>query len=317
MEKRPHYGPFQDRRQSRPKQQLQNTGVAPESDSGYSDVTSECLSSVEQTDSEECGSALLWTAAETPSGNPQPHPLDSCPDPHIHSWTAHPSFQILPASSQILLFPSATNATKPQPPCNKDTKYLPILNSYTKIAPQPSVLSPKLPVPSKKEQRQTKRPCPEASGSDSSKASEARVRFGEIQRDTIADFKATAGSCNDNVSIQDNVNRDSKVVSYINNPQLMPKEQPVVLAEKRSKTRRFQNTLDVLHSSGLLGIAMKTKELARLNQATQYQLERLQEQVQLYVKAVGSNHPQDWQKLQDSLAGAEQGTTADPTFKEM
>lgn len=71
---------------------------------------------------------------------------------------------------------------------------------------------------------------------------------------------------------------------------------------QKNKSRRFQNTLDVLHRSGLLSIALKTREVARLNQATQTQLEKLQEQVSLYTKAISSNSPEDWQKLQELLS---------------
>lgn len=82
-------------------------------------------------------------------------------------------------------------------------------------------------------------------------------------------------------------------------------EDEVLLAQQpQNNNRRFQNTLDILRRSGLLSIAMKTKELARLNQATQVQLERLQEQVALYTKAICSNNPEDWQMLQDSLTGS-------------
>lgn len=84
----------------------------------------------------------------------------------------------------------------------------------------------------------------------------------------------------------------------LNEDEVLPTQQP------QNKDRRFQNTLDVLRRSGLLSIAMKTKELARLNQATQVQLERLQEQVALYTKAICNNNPEDWQMLQDSLAGS-------------
>lgn len=83
-----------------------------------------------------------------------------------------------------------------------------------------------------------------------------------------------------------------------NEDEVLPAQQP------QNHNRRFQNTLDILRRSGLLSIAMKTKELARLNQATQVQLERLQEHVALYTKAICSNNPEDWQMLQDSLTGS-------------
>lgn len=71
-----------------------------------------------------------------------------------------------------------------------------------------------------------------------------------------------------------------------------------VPSQQKNKSRRFQKTQDVLHRSGLLSIATNTKELARLNHATQTQLEK---QMSLYTKAISSNSTEDCQKLQESL----------------
>lgn len=68
-----------------------------------------------------------------------------------------------------------------------------------------------------------------------------------------------------------------------------------------SKHRRFQNTLVVLHKSGLLEITLKTKELIRQNQATQVELDQLKEQTQLFIEAARSRAPQAWARLQASL----------------
>lgn len=77
---------------------------------------------------------------------------------------------------------------------------------------------------------------------------------------------------------------------------------PDSFAEQRqSKHRRFQNTLVVLHRSGLLEITLKTKELIRQNQATQVELDQLKEQTRLLVEAAKSRAPQAWAKLQASL----------------
>jgi hypothetical protein len=77
---------------------------------------------------------------------------------------------------------------------------------------------------------------------------------------------------------------------------------PDIFSEQRqSKHRRFQNTLVVLHKSGLLEITLKTKELIRQNQATQVELDQLKEQTQLFIEATKSRAPQAWAKLQASL----------------
>lgn len=77
---------------------------------------------------------------------------------------------------------------------------------------------------------------------------------------------------------------------------------PDVFSEQRhSKHRRFQNTLVVLHKSGLLEITLKTKELIRQNQAAQLELDQLKEQTQLFIEATRSRAPQAWARLQASL----------------
>lgn len=71
--------------------------------------------------------------------------------------------------------------------------------------------------------------------------------------------------------------------------------------QRQSKHRRFQNTLVVLHKSGLLEITLKTKELIRQNQATQVELDQLKEQTRLFIEATKSRAPQAWARLQASL----------------
>ena len=87
---------------------------------------------------------------------------------------------------------------------------------------------------------------------------------------------------------------------------------PDSLSEQRqSKHRRFQNTLVVLHKSGLLEITLKTKELIRQNQATQVELDQLKEQTRLFIEATKSRAPQAWARLQASLTSGSGHTGSD------
>lgn len=88
---------------------------------------------------------------------------------------------------------------------------------------------------------------------------------------------------------------------------------PDLFSEQRqSKHRRFQNTLVVLHKSGLLEITLKTKELIRQNQATQVELDQLKEQTQLFIEATKSRAPQAWARLQASLKAGSTRPGSDP-----
>lgn len=81
--------------------------------------------------------------------------------------------------------------------------------------------------------------------------------------------------------------------------------------QQQSKHRRFQNTLVVLHKSGLLEITLKTKELIRQNQATQVELDQLKEQTQLFIEATKSRAPQAWARLQASLTSGSSHSGSD------
>ncbi|NWR57251.1 CIPC protein, partial [Bucorvus abyssinicus] len=127
-------------------------------DSGYSDGSSECLSVMEQTDSEDVLNALCWNTED----GPWPCPMttsNSFPalspmvvmknvlvkqgsSSELQSWTVQPSFEVIPAQPQLVfLRPSIPPPPiKPHPvgkKRNDSTNYLPILHSYPKIAPQP------------------------------------------------------------------------------------------------------------------------------------------------------------------------------------
>ncbi|KAM4690777.1 CLOCK-interacting pacemaker [Rhinophrynus dorsalis] len=327
-----------------PRERLRNAQLVLESDkdSGYSDVASECLSSVEQTDSEEVPNTSSQNVAETPSGSQQSHqtPLvilknllidqGSSPDPPVSSWAVRPPFQLFPTSPQILLFPPTVSPAKPQTSSRNDAKYLPILNSYTKIAPHPSrhFSSSSLPHRGKrsadeKHHSQVKRPCSKAPSSGQTETESSVIPETSIQDGLLNREEATTSGlpkCKEQDQVvppesSGSVDENSNAASIQYTAHSMPTAEPV-MSEHQNKSRRFQNTLDVLHRSGLLGIAMKTKELSRLNQATQCQLEKLKEQVQLYVKAMGTNQLQDWQRLQDSLVGSGHGNMGDQTVSE-
>ncbi|NXJ39399.1 CIPC protein, partial [Ciconia maguari] len=126
-------------------------------DSGYSDGSSECPSAMEQTDSEDVLNALCWNAEDGPwqcpmttsNSFPALSPMvvmknvlvKQGTSSQLQSWTVQPSFEVIPAQPQLVfLRPSIPPPINPHPvgkKRNDSTNYLPILNSYPKIAPQP------------------------------------------------------------------------------------------------------------------------------------------------------------------------------------
>ncbi|XP_038035956.1 CLOCK-interacting pacemaker [Anas acuta] len=151
-------------------------------DSGYSDGSSECLSAMEQTDSEDVLNALCWNAED----GPWPCPVttsNSFPalspmvvmknvlvkqgsSSQLQSWTVQPSFEVIPAQPQLVfLHPSIPPPINPHPAGKKrndSTNYLPILNSYPKIAPQPCKRDHSFDLEDRQETSCHKRLCTEA-----------------------------------------------------------------------------------------------------------------------------------------------------------
>lgn len=68
-----------------------------------------------------------------------------------------------------------------------------------------------------------------------------------------------------------------------------------------TKRKRFCNTYNILSKSGLLDIALRTKELHRLNRRTQSDLDRLKEHTDLFLQALCSGDTSVFVKLQASL----------------
>uniref|UniRef100_A0A8C5QGN6 Uncharacterized protein n=1 Tax=Leptobrachium leishanense TaxID=445787 RepID=A0A8C5QGN6_9ANUR len=263
------------------------------------DVASECLSSVEQTDCEDGPLSGHWNA-ETSKGRCDFHPANvllknvlvdqASADPDVHAWTVRPSFQLL-SSSQILLFPPAVCTAKTETTCKKRAKYLPILNSYTKIAPYPCHFKAGSSLPLRCKKR-----------SDAARQDQAKRTHCGTQEQNIKEAPVPLSSDESENPLQRSVIISSeKTVA------------PIALGNKGNRKQRFQNTWEILHRSGLLDIAMKTKELVRLNHATQNQLEKLKEQVQLYAKAMGSKDPSDWKELEASMTNGGQERLATQT----
>ncbi|NXF91053.1 CIPC protein, partial [Eubucco bourcierii] len=126
-------------------------------DSGYSDGSSECPSAMEQTDSEDVLNALCWNTEDgswqCPVSSSNSFPalspmvvmknvlVKQGSSSQLQSWTVQPSFEVIPAQPQLVfLRPSIPPPINPHPvgkKRNDSPDYLPILNSYPKIAPQP------------------------------------------------------------------------------------------------------------------------------------------------------------------------------------
>nr|XP_004649444.2 CLOCK-interacting pacemaker [Jaculus jaculus]XP_045010886.1 CLOCK-interacting pacemaker [Jaculus jaculus]XP_045010887.1 CLOCK-interacting pacemaker [Jaculus jaculus] len=346
--------------------------VAAESDkdSGFSDGSSECLSSAEQMESEDVLRALGWSREDRPRQSsktasnafPTLSPMvvmknvlvkQGSSSSQLQSWTVQPSFEVISAQPQLfVLHPPVSSSVSS---CHTGEKksdsrnYLPILNSYTKIAPHPGKRGLSL-IPEERRANgvakkvRTERLGPSLSSSEPSKTGPvpsspstpappntklsedsalqgvpSLVAGGSPQtlQPVSSSHVAKAPSLTFASPASPVCASDSTLHGLESSSPLSPLSasyssplwaaehlcrSPDIFSEQRqSKHRRFQNTLVVLHKSGLLEITLKTKELIRQNQATQVELDRLKEQTQLFLEATKSRAPQAWAKLQASL----------------
>ncbi|EHB04795.1 hypothetical protein GW7_03506 [Heterocephalus glaber] len=346
--------------------------VAAESDkdSGFSDGSSECLSSAEQMESEDMLSTLGWSREDrlrqssraANNAFPTLSPMvvmknvlvkQGSSSSQLQSWTVQPSFEVISAQPQLfVLHPPVPS---PISPCHTTEKksdcrnYLPILNSYTKIAPHPGKRGLSLSVEERGAGRTQKKVCTERLGP--SLSSSEPIKTGTVPSrpptpappsDKLAEDSALQGVpslvaggspqtlqpvSSSHVAKAPSLTfaspaspvcaSDSTLHGLESSSPLSPLSanyssplwaeehlcrSPDIFSEQRqSKHRRFQNTLVVLHKSGLLEITLKTKELIRQNQATQVELDQLKEQTQLFIEATKSRAPQAWARLQASL----------------
>lgn len=242
----------------------------------------------------------------------------------LQSWTVQPSFEVISAQPQLfVLHPPVPS---PVSPCHTGEKksesrnYLPILNSYTKIAPHPGkrglnsedrgtsgvpkkVCTERLgPSLSSSEPAKTGRvlsspstPAPPSSkltedsalqgvpslGAGGSPQTLQPVSSSHVAKAPSLTFASPASPVCASDSTLHGLESSSPLspLSASYSSPLWAAEHlcrsPDIFSEQRqNKHRRFQNTLVVLHKSGLLEITLKTKELIRQNQATQVELER-------------------------------------------
>lgn len=91
---------------------------------------------------------------------------------------------------------------------------------------------------------------------------------------------------------------------------------PADLSESSAdiKRKRFCNTYNILSKSGLLDIALRTKELHRQNRRTQTELEQLKEQTELFLQALCSGDTSICARLQARLqeGGGERAAQSGP-----
>ncbi|XP_029317124.1 LOW QUALITY PROTEIN: CLOCK-interacting pacemaker a [Cottoperca gobio] len=308
----------------------------PDRDSGFSDASSEYLSTVDLTDSEDArryGSII----GQDPTG-PQVAVMGgsyaglspmiimnnfvlnqtSPMAPAEKQWGFPSPLEVMPQSQVVLLQPIVSNcnissSSKTGSENIRQSKsYMPILKSYPRIAPHPGdaptkrVGSSKVRVSSTSgyEKRQRRHHHGHRLYSSPIPQPAPQTTIKPISHFEAADNQSQAAESPESLSP---LAGTSSLRPYTDefrtdiDSNRMDVDQDDALSVDGNKLKRFSNTYNILNKSGLLGITMRTKQLMKENKRTQGQLQQLQEQTALLLEALGSRDPQLWTKLQLSL----------------
>lgn len=311
-----------------------------ERDSGFSDASSEYLSTVDLTDSEDAGMSGSLVGQD-PTG-PQLalmggsyaglSPMiimnnfvlkqSSQMAPAEKQWGFPSPLEVMPQSQVVLLQPMVSNGSSSSSKTGSENvrqskSYLPILKSYPRIAPHPAdaptkrVGSSKVRVSSTSgyDQRQKRHHHGQRLYSSPSPQAALQTSVKPISNFEAANSQSDAAESQEQLSDKplSPLAGPSSLLPYtdefrtdIDNNR-MDADQDDALSVDGNKLKRFSNTYNILNKSGLLGITLRTKQLIKENKRTQGQLQQLQEQTALLLEALSSGDPQLWTKLQLSL----------------
>uniref|UniRef100_A0A1A8E5N0 CLOCK-interacting pacemaker a n=1 Tax=Nothobranchius kadleci TaxID=1051664 RepID=A0A1A8E5N0_NOTKA len=310
-----------------------------ERDSGFSDASSEYLSAVEVTDSEDTGRNGSIIGQE-PAGQQvavvggsytgvspmiimnnivlkQPSSMA----PQEKQWGFPPPMDLMPQSQVVLLQPMVSNSNSSSAKTGSDNTrqskgYMPILKSYPRIAPYPVDTPSKRAGSSRARATETEHDQRQKRHHHRLSNAPSLLPALHTQAETISNFDT-----NDFQAIESQEQLTDKSLTQAESSSLpdyaddfrtvaesdeMPDgkyEDPISV--HCTKLKRFSNTYNILSKSGLLGITMRTKQLIKENKRTQGQLQQLQEQTALLLEALSSGDPQLWTKLQRSLQDTE------------
>lgn len=312
-----------------------------ERDSGFSDASSEYLSAVDLTDSEDAGRNGS-IVGQDPTGpqvavmggsyaglSPmiimnnfvlkQPSPLALAEK----QWGFPSPLEVMPQSQVVLLQPMVSNGSSSSPKTGSENirqskSYMPILKSYPRIAPHPADVPTKRVGSSKVrmsstsgyDQRQKRHHHSHRLYSSPSQQPALQTTTKAISNFEAANNQSQAAESQEQLGDKSfsPLAGSSCLLPYTDefrtdtdNNNRMDADQEDTLSIDTNKLKRFSNTYNILNKSGLLGITMRTKQLIKENKRTQGQLQQLQDQTALLLEALGTGDPQLWTKLQLSL----------------
>ena len=235
-------------------------------------------------------------------------------------------------------FPSPSSTKLRKPPSrwtNKKTKgaFLPILNSYTRIAPHPSKkLHDKLPaglgkVTDREGQSLSKRICDDKRDKVSTttidlqmpkhhphKQSDSRAQ--SLQSQTIAYSPSSPSTVSSSRSCPSVSSSElSTISSSSNSSSPLSATRWLHNGLLNAHHHRFHNTLEILSQSGLLDITLRSKDLLSQSNATERDIAQLRQHTQLLCQAASGNNDSRGGVTLESLHQTMEESGVYPTLK--
>ncbi|XP_037305163.2 CLOCK-interacting pacemaker [Pungitius pungitius] len=345
-----------------------------ERDSGFSDASSEHMSTMDNTDSEDSSRPVTRKGPQTARSsqlavvggsisNLSPmiimnnvvlkQPRDN--SPALKPWRFSPTVEVVqPVVTQPqVVFLQPVVSRQASPACKESSsrhrrpkKYLPILKSYPKIAPHPGDSSSSSGRGTASSSSSTSSSFHSSSSSSSSGSERGSSLTSNCQREKQK--RNLSGGAGNSSSTSPSVPAPPSTASLLlqrrlslpttetgasvgpaserSSPVLSQAEISVSLTQAadsvpraapeevrsageckhgdggvETKRKRFCNTYNILNQSGLLDIALRTKELHRQNRRSQSDLNRLKEHTDLFLQALCSGDTGIWVKLQAAV----------------
>ncbi|XP_068440325.1 CLOCK-interacting pacemaker isoform X2 [Clinocottus analis] len=214
---------------------------------------------------------------------------------------------MLPATRQ-LHSPCSNVAGK-----NINGTYLPILNSYPRIAPHPSKKPPDKSSSNEESQNLSKRVCTEHEVENTPVAR----RQPEQQLYEQPKLAAATARCSSPTTVRPSSSSNAMVSLSQSSPSgsALHAASSVLKARglhrngsTRARQHRFLNTVEILRQSGLLDITLRTKELLRQSNATERDIAQLRQHTELLCQAVSNSSSctrsdtAAWERLHRAMA---------------
>ncbi|XP_054454257.1 CLOCK-interacting pacemaker [Anoplopoma fimbria] len=172
--------------------------------------------------------------------------------------------------------------------------YIPILNSYPRIAPHPSKKPPDKPPSNDESQNLSKRVCTEHEADDTPVIRSLPEHLHEqpklaalTSRLPCSSSTTDGPSSSSPTTVSLSQSSPSGSGPYATSSTLKTRG-PHRNGTSRTRQHRFLNTVEILRQSGLLDITLRTKELLRQSNATERDIAQLRQHTELLFRAVSN-----------------------------